>query len=111
MGTRSTIAVFNPNETTLYDSIYSHYDGYPSGVGVSLQKHYTQLTQVNQLMRLGDTSGINPDTGASDAYNDGSDMKSSLSLDDLRRTAKRDGTEWLYIFEDGKWITEKVVYK
>ena len=36
------------------DSIYCHYDGYPTGVGNTLYKYYSNYDVVKELMNLGD---------------------------------------------------------
>lgn len=37
-------------------AIYSHYDGYPSGVGKILFEHYQDLNKIKDLIALGDIS-------------------------------------------------------
>lgn len=57
MATRSRIAIENENGTVT--SIYCHYDGYPnSGVGETLQQHYTDPERVKKLINLGNISSL-----------------------------------------------------
>ena len=56
MATRSRIAIENENGTVT--SIYCHYDGYPSGVGETLQQHYTDHEKVKKLISLGSLSSL-----------------------------------------------------
>ena len=39
-------------------SIYCHWDGYPKGVGATLQKHYTDPKKIEELLNLGDISSL-----------------------------------------------------
>jgi hypothetical protein len=52
MSTRSRIAIENQNGSVT--SVYCHFDGYISGVGAVLQKHYTNRSKVEQLIALGE---------------------------------------------------------
>lgn len=60
MGTRSRIAIQNADGTL--ESIYCHWDGYPSNNGVILQEHYQDETKVRELISLGDLSSLAPQT-------------------------------------------------
>lgn len=40
-------------------SIYHHYVGYPTGVGITLMNHYNDYEKVRNLMLFGDASSIN----------------------------------------------------
>ena len=50
-----------PDGTIL--SIYSHFDGYPSGVGATLKKYYTKLSKIKQLIELGNISSLRKKIG------------------------------------------------
>ena len=54
MATRSTIALENADGTIL--QIYCHYDGYPTGVGATLEKHYNTPDKIKALLALGSVS-------------------------------------------------------
>lgn len=56
MSTRSSISVKNPNGTVT--TIYCHFDGYPEGVGETLQKHYNDYVKVQELISLGSLSTL-----------------------------------------------------
>lgn len=58
MATRSRIAIENGDGSVT--SIYCHYDGYPTYVGVILQEHYTDPEKVKKLISLGDISSLYP---------------------------------------------------
>lgn len=128
MSTRCLIAIKRENGT--YKSIYCHNDGYPEGVGATLNKFYTNENKINRLMDLGDISSLgsslnfknpndyfkNPskyfaDNGTTDYNrwrNEGTAAVISLNIDELRQNAKDCSSEYLYIFEDGKWTTESI---
>ena len=49
-----------PNPAFPFVGIYVHWDGYPEGVGVTLQNHYTDDEKITALMRLGSLSSLAP---------------------------------------------------
>jgi len=63
MGTRSMIAIENPN-TKVVKAIYCHWDGYLEHNGSILNKHYTASPKVNNLIALGDLSSLRPEIGS-----------------------------------------------
>jgi hypothetical protein len=66
MATRSTIARLIDGEV---QSIYCHYDGYPSGLGVTLREHYTSEDKIEDLFHLGDLSYLTDDIGVKHDFN------------------------------------------
>lgn len=56
MSTRSRIGMEMPDGKI--KSIYSHWDGYPSGVGAILEKHYKDPKKIEELLDLGDISSL-----------------------------------------------------
>ena len=54
MATRSRIGIENENGTI--SSIYCHFDGYPDGVGATLEEHYSNRQKLRMLINLGDIS-------------------------------------------------------
>lgn len=60
MATRSTIA---RKVGDTIQSIYCHWDGYPSGVGATLAEHYTTPEKIDALMELGDLSVLGAEIG------------------------------------------------
>jgi hypothetical protein len=67
MSTRSYIGRLNQDDGTV-DYVYCHHDGYPSGVGSILVKHYSRPEDVASLLELGDMSALNTDTETSVFY-------------------------------------------
>lgn len=60
MGTRARIGLRTINGV---DSIYTHWDGYPSHHGPILLEHYSERGQVEALIALGDLSSLNAELG------------------------------------------------
>ena len=56
MATRSRIAIENEDGTV--DSIYCHWDGYPSHNGKILKEHYSDRAKLKQLIELGSISSL-----------------------------------------------------
>ena len=62
MSTRAMIGYLN-KDTDRVTGIYSHWDGYPTGVGLNLLKFYGNPQRVLHLIDAGDVSAIDWDTG------------------------------------------------
>lgn len=59
MATRSTISIVDVKTSKGKGrQIYSHWDGYPSGVGKTLLEHYQDADKVKQLIDLGNISSL-----------------------------------------------------
>ena len=56
MSTRSRIGMEMPDGSI--KSIYCHWDGYPEGVGATLEKHYKDPKKIEKLLELGDISSL-----------------------------------------------------
>lgn len=56
MATRSNIGMIQEDGTIR--AIYCHWDGYPEGVGETLQTHYSTPEQVRELLNVGDISSL-----------------------------------------------------
>ena len=61
MSTRAMIGYLSPKGSVT--GIYSHWDGYPTGVGTNLMKFYGNPQRVLHLIEGGDVSAIDWDTG------------------------------------------------
>jgi len=66
MATRSFIAKYD-YILDEYTAIYCHWDGYPSGVGVTLRDHYNSSGHVDTLLTYGDISSLREDTNETKA--------------------------------------------
>ena len=67
MSTRAMVGYLN-KDTKKVTGIYSHWDGYPTGVGYNLMKFYGNPKRVLHLIDAGDVSAIDWDTGHSLHY-------------------------------------------
>ena len=107
MATRSIIGIQNENGSIT--TIYNHWDGYPSFVGLQLALNYRDPITVNTLMFFGDRSSLNGMPTVQDSYGETQNRKVDAvtydSLDDLwnRRIANSD-IEYFYIFQDSGWV-------
>ena len=114
MATRSRIAI--ENEDGSVNSIYCHFDGYPEGVGKTLQNDYTDRSKVKELIALGDISILRSTTETTEAYHRdrGEDLYSTsyLSVEGLFNLGFESGEVYVYCFtKDNKWLvsSEEVV--
>lgn len=111
MGTRSRIAVKRDEG---YESIYCHWDGYPEGVGATLNAFYTDEDKINELIALGDLSTLGDTTSQEDtiSYNrwrdEGTISKNSRTLKELLDTAVSSFCEYVYVWDDGRWEVHNV---
>lgn len=120
MGTRSTIA--RENEDGSIDSIYCHWDGYPSNNGRILLEHYQDLAKISKLLALGNLSSLGPEIGTKHAFNNregeyqrictsysrdrgekGVKAKHFKSGEELAAFVEEGWTEWVYLWKEGKW--------
>jgi len=112
MSTRSLIGIQRKNKSI--DYIYCHFDGYPTGVGAMLNKHYTNRSKLNKLMNLGDLSILGPKIGKKinfDLYNRedqclayGRDRgETGIEKKTVKSEMHFTGTSYLYLFKSNKW--------
>jgi len=66
MGTRSTIALEFADSTV--QQVYCHWDGYLSGNGAILLKHYSDPFKLRDLIDLGDLSSLGKHIGTQHAF-------------------------------------------
>ena len=90
MGTRSMIAIENPNSKAV-KSIYCHWDGYLEHNGSILEKHYSNSPKVNNLIALGDLSSLRPEIGVKHLF-------SSLELPKEEREAHEEAVKDMCTF-------------
>ena len=90
MGTRSMIAIENPNSKAV-KSIYCHWDGYLEHNGSILEKHYSNSPKVNNLIALGDLCSLRPEIGVKHLF-------SSLELPKEEREAHEEAVKDMCTF-------------
>lgn len=104
MSTHAAIIQHTPSNE--YRGIYVHSDGYPDHTGEILTKHYTTDESIDQLIELGDLSGIGETTETCIAYHrDRGERKRILASQDLAWVAGHIEWDYLYLWEDGEWHT------
>ena len=96
MSTRAMIGYLN-KDTNKVTGIYSHWDGYPDGLGHNLMKFYGNPQRVLHLIDAGDVSAIDWDTGHANHYAFRSTWVSWNALD------KKFDNEWDRGGQDEKW--------
>jgi hypothetical protein len=121
MATRSRIGMEQPNGEVR--SVYCHWDGYPEGVGATLQEHYTDPAKVEALIALGDISYLrkyvapmpgeshsfnNPAEGVTVAYHRdrGEEFRAPRVDASVDAFSRSDIEEYGYVFtQSGEWKT------
>jgi hypothetical protein len=119
MSTRSNIIAHLGQDT--WARIYCHFDGYPTGVGATLQAHYTDPGKIAALMALGDLSSLHercdgalghkfgdPVKGQTVAYGrdrgeTGVDATIGATLDSVWSDPNRDWSEYVYVWRGDAW--------
>jgi len=113
MATRSRIGLFLDTEHVL--SVYHHWDGYPSWLGVFLQQNYTTKDQIAELLDGGDISSIESDEDWERNkldekivlyYNDRGEKtepKLDLNVEDYVENENGMCEEYAYLFVNNQW--------
>jgi hypothetical protein len=105
MATRSRIGIQNPDGSV--NSIYCHFDGYPSHNGVILQDHYSDRDKLQQLIELGDISSLGDDLLTTRAYHRdrNEDYSPPTKNESLELFKKSDFEEYGYVYTlEDKWV-------
>ncbi len=113
MATRARIGLLLESDSVL--SVYHHWDGYPSFLGVFLQENYTTKEQIAELLDGGDISHIDSDTDWDNEkvdnhvlyYNDRGEKtepRLDLNVEDYLENQYSAMEEYAYLFENGEWI-------
>lgn len=108
MATRSFISKYNP-DTEDYTAIYCHWDGYPTGVGLTLRDHYDTTAKVSALLEQGDISSLRDTVveTVEESYRTRGDTDTDAMvfefLDKMCEHYRGCSCEYGYIWMDGKW--------
>lgn len=107
MATRSMICV---KDDAVYKAVYCHWDGYPEGVGKTLNSHYDKYESLG-LIELGDISSLGDSITSTYFYSrdrgDAADDVSAIqknTIEDILDIADRLGAEYVYLFDEGEWL-------
>ena len=112
MATRARIGLLLDTEHVL--SVYHHWDGYPSFLGVFLQQNYTTKEQIAELIDGGDISCIDSETDWNNEkvdnyvqyYNDRGEKtepRLDLSVEDYIENKNGICEEYVYLFVNNEW--------
>ncbi len=112
MATRALIGYLDYTTNTI-TTTYNHYDGYPSNLGVALEKFYNSEEKAKEISNVGYISFLSPDTGEWDAANKQAphvielDSDPSIATQQLHRLIDECWANYAYIWntKDNKWIT------
>ena len=103
MGTRSRVGVMHGD---VCKSVYCHYDGYLEYTGKLLLDHYNSAT-ANQLVALGDNSGVQKTLEGMNFYSDRGETDVSWQVahtfEEFLEQVDNCGGEYYYIMRDGEW--------
>lgn len=121
MATRARVGVQNSDGSIT--SIYSHWDGYPDGIGVALLKAWTTEEQVRELVALGDLSILGTEIGEQHDFDKHGGLYGHHEQNDWCLAFGRDrgeedvaarthpaeawpdyGQEYEYLFDGGEWL-------
>ena len=83
-------------------AVYSHWDGYPEGVGQTLLDHYTTSAQVNKLIGGGDLSSLGDSPTETEYYRDRGDTNVEPEIYYLEDYA--DHQEFNYVWTGRMWL-------
>ena len=115
MATRSRIGLLIGDESVV--SVYHHWDGYPTWLGVTLRQKYTTKEKIEELLDGGDISCIDSDTDWNNdkcephvlyynARGEDTEPRFDQSVEDYLDN----GEEYAYLFESNGEYDEWVCY-
>lgn len=93
--------IFVPAKDGSFNSIYIHWDGYPSHVGRMLRDHYSNIEDINNLIDLGYLSDLQETPEECVAYH--RDRNEDLVIEQFEELPDRN-QEYEYLFKDGHWF-------
>jgi hypothetical protein len=96
---------------TVCKSVYCHYDGYLEYTGKLLLDHYNSAA-ANQLVALGDNSGVQKTVEVTNFYSDRGETDVSWQVahtfEEFLEQVYNCGGEYYYIMRDGEWYAGSV---
>lgn len=95
MSTRSQIGILNKDGSV--DSIWCHWDGYPSNNGAILLDKYTKVKDIRALLAGGDIESLNRpyERRGNNGPTHSANVKEFLNIDGWQ--------EYFYLFKGRKW--------
>ena len=124
MGTRSRIGKKLDDGTIMH--CYCHYDGYPEGVGKTLEMHYKDIEKIEELLSFGDISCLEEKIHPSGIHNfkisengvtlfygrdrGDSDVDAQVtSMEEFESIKFTTCIDYLYLFSEGKWFVKSLI--
>ena len=119
MATRSLIGIVNKNGSI--ETIYNHWDGYPTYVGTVLSLFYDE-TATRKLLKLGNRSSLHPKPTKVDTYQArGEENQQSHTFINFAQfnASPKSGAEFVYLLESNEaqgyagssWVAYEVNYE
>ena len=118
MGTRALIGIIETEAAgnQILTSTYNHYDGYPSNLGVGLNKYYDELESAKKVANMGYISFLNPETGEIESKHNDPAEKTVLSDDfeeamrEIHAVADSMGADYVYLYDhdENDWMHSKM---
>ncbi|MFM2344795.1 MAG: Vibrio phage [Pseudomonadota bacterium] len=120
MATRSVISKYYEQENC-FKSVYCHWDGYPEGVGKTLEENYQDEDKINRLIEEGGISVLSETVEGTTFYiRDFGEEKNGLEIlisetNDLGNALADilkfyTWSEYIYIFYKNQWLVYKVKF-
>jgi butyrate kinase len=110
MATRARIGVLHPDGSVT--SIYSHWDGYPEGVGKTLAENYSSEDLAKRLVAMGGVSVLEGTIEESTFYHRDRDedleIAESFNRMAFLQLAEGCGAEWAYLWTGNSWSTYRI---
>lgn len=101
MSTHSFICIEDGDS---FKAICCHFNGYPDGVGVTLRDHFQSRDKIEQLLALGEISGLDARLEYCGVIENGN-IQSFNSIMELLEAANDSNIEYVYLFTDtGQWL-------
>ena len=109
MAPRSRIGLLIGDESVV--SVYHHWDGYPTWLGVTLRQKYTTKEKIEELLDGGDISCIDSETDWNNdkcephvLYYNARGEDTEPRLDTSVEDYLDNGEEFAYLFENNEWV-------
>jgi hypothetical protein len=115
MATRALIGYLDTDGDLKLTSTYNHYDGYPSGLGKSLETFYNSDSKAEEIANVGYISYVDSQTGEIESANQQSPRIITLpdnfneAMMEIAANIDSMGADYGYIWcnENEEWITVK----
>ena len=108
MATRSTISVVHEDGSV--ESVYCHWDGYPSHNGKLLLKNYNSSEKAKELVSYGDISGLKETIEKTEFFcrDNGESFHSDLFGSYQVFSDELSFQQFNYLYRNGKWQIDAV---